>query len=90
MVIAVLEKENQEPARMILGLGGSALAVNCELSRAEDVSCFATLDNAVESFSRLDLASNKRRYWSKPQRHERSISTSAQPLWIVCRSIVSV
>ena len=51
-----LKKENQETARLIKDLGGRALAVTCDVSRAEDVK--AALDKAVEAFERLDFAFN--------------------------------
>jgi NAD(P)-dependent dehydrogenase (short-subunit alcohol dehydrogenase family) len=57
VVIAdVSEQDNHETARMITELGGRALAVKCDVSRAEDVK--AALDRAVETFGRLDFAFN--------------------------------
>jgi NAD(P)-dependent dehydrogenase (short-subunit alcohol dehydrogenase family) len=57
VVIAdVSEQNNQETARMIEELGGRALAVKCDVSRAADVK--AALDKAVETFGRLDFAFN--------------------------------
>lgn len=56
VVADVSERDNQETARMIEGLGGRALAVTCDVSRAEDVK--AALDKAVEAFGRLDFAFN--------------------------------
>jgi NAD(P)-dependent dehydrogenase (short-subunit alcohol dehydrogenase family) len=41
---------------MIEEAGGRALAVRCDVSRAEDVK--AALDQAVETFGRLDFAFN--------------------------------
>ena len=41
---------------MIEASGGSALAVRCDVSRAEDVK--AALDQTIEAFGRLDLAFN--------------------------------
>jgi NAD(P)-dependent dehydrogenase (short-subunit alcohol dehydrogenase family) len=38
-------------------LGGCALPVRCDVSRAEDVK--AALDKALEAFGRLDFAFNK-------------------------------
>ena len=52
----VSEPGNQETARRIEGLGGRALAVRCDVARAEEVK--AALAKAVETFGRLDLAFN--------------------------------
>ena len=46
----VSERGNQETARMIEELGGRALAVRCDVTRAEDVK--AALDEGVEAFGR--------------------------------------
>src|SRR5436190_18961712 len=56
VVADVPEQGNQETARMIEEAGGRALAVRCDVSRAEDVK--AALDQAVETFGRLDFAFN--------------------------------
>ena len=56
VVADVSEQGNQETARMIEEAGGRALAVTCDVSRAEDVK--AALDQAVETFGRLDFAFN--------------------------------
>jgi NAD(P)-dependent dehydrogenase (short-subunit alcohol dehydrogenase family) len=57
VVIAdVSEQGNQETARMVEEAGRRALAVRCDVSRAEDVK--AALDKAVEAFGRLDCAFN--------------------------------
>jgi NAD(P)-dependent dehydrogenase (short-subunit alcohol dehydrogenase family) len=57
VVIAdVSEQGNQETARMIEELGAGALAVRCDVSRAEDVE--AALDETIEAFGRLDYAFN--------------------------------
>ena len=57
VVIAdVSEQDNQETARMIEEAGGRALAVRCDVRRAEDVK--AALDRTVETFGRLDVAFN--------------------------------
>ena len=56
VVADVSEAGNQETARMIEELGGRALAVRCDVSRAEDVK--AALDKALEAFGRLDFAFN--------------------------------
>jgi NAD(P)-dependent dehydrogenase (short-subunit alcohol dehydrogenase family) len=52
----VSEQGNQETARMIEAAGGRALAVRCDVTRAEDVK--AALDKTVETFGRLDFAFN--------------------------------
>ena len=56
VVADIAEQGNQETARMVEGLGGRALAVRCDVTRAEDVK--AALDSAVEAFGRLDCAFN--------------------------------
>jgi NAD(P)-dependent dehydrogenase (short-subunit alcohol dehydrogenase family) len=56
VVADVSEQGNQETARMIEEAGGRALAVTCDVSRAEDVK--AALDQTVETFGRLDFAFN--------------------------------
>jgi NAD(P)-dependent dehydrogenase (short-subunit alcohol dehydrogenase family) len=52
----VSEQGNRDTARLIEEAGGRALAVRCDVSRAEDVR--AALDQAVEAFGRLDFAFN--------------------------------
>src|SRR5437667_5840144 len=56
VVADVSEQGNRETSRMIEELGARALAVRCDVSRAEDVS--AALDKGVETFGRLDFAFN--------------------------------
>lgn len=57
VVIAdVSEQGGRATARMIEEAGGQALAVKCDVSRAEDVK--AALDKAVETFGGLDFAFN--------------------------------
>jgi NAD(P)-dependent dehydrogenase (short-subunit alcohol dehydrogenase family) len=56
VVADVSEQGNRETARMVEEAGGRALAVRCDVSRAEDVK--AALDKAVEAFGRLDCAFN--------------------------------
>lgn len=57
MVVAdISEQGNQETARMIEEDGGRALAVRCDVTRAEDVQ--AALDRTIETFGRLDFAFN--------------------------------
>ena len=55
-VADVSEKGNQETARMIMDLGGHALAITCDVSRNDDVR--RALDETVKTFSRLDFAFN--------------------------------
>src|SRR5215203_6986494 len=52
----VSEPGNQETARLIEGQGGRAVAVRCDVTRAEDVR--AALAKTVETFGRLDFAFN--------------------------------
>jgi NAD(P)-dependent dehydrogenase (short-subunit alcohol dehydrogenase family) len=52
----ISEQSNQETVRMVEQLGGRALAVRCDVTRADAVN--AALDKAVEAFGRLDLAFN--------------------------------
>jgi NAD(P)-dependent dehydrogenase (short-subunit alcohol dehydrogenase family) len=56
VVSDISEQGNQETARMIEELGGRALAVRCDVTRAEDVK--AALDEGVEAFGDLDFAFN--------------------------------
>ncbi len=56
VVADVSEQGNQDTARMIEEAGGRALAVGCDVSRAEDVK--AALDQTVGTFGRLDFAFN--------------------------------
>jgi NAD(P)-dependent dehydrogenase (short-subunit alcohol dehydrogenase family) len=55
-VADISEQSNQETARMIENAGGRALAVRCDVTRAEDVK--AALDRTLEAFGRLDFAFN--------------------------------
>src|SRR5215212_7967372 len=52
----VSEQGNQETARLVQEQGGRALAVRCDVTRADDVK--AALARAVEAFGRLDFAFN--------------------------------
>jgi NAD(P)-dependent dehydrogenase (short-subunit alcohol dehydrogenase family) len=52
----VSEQGNRETARMVEELGRRALAVTCNVVRAEDVRL--ALDKTVETFGRLDFAFN--------------------------------
>jgi NAD(P)-dependent dehydrogenase (short-subunit alcohol dehydrogenase family) len=56
VVADVSEQGNQETVRLIEAQGGRALAVRCDVSRAEDVK--TALDRTVEAFGRLDFAFN--------------------------------
>ncbi len=56
VVADVSEQGNQETARMIEEVGGRALAIRCDVTRAEDVK--AALDATIETFGRLDAAFN--------------------------------
>jgi NAD(P)-dependent dehydrogenase (short-subunit alcohol dehydrogenase family) len=55
-VADVSEQGNQETARMIEQRGGRALALHCDMTRAEEVK--AALHGTVEAFGRLDVAFN--------------------------------
>lgn len=55
-VADVSEKGNQETERMIIDLGGHALAITCDVSQNDDVR--RALDETVKTFSRLDFAFN--------------------------------
>lgn len=56
VVADVSEDGNQETARMIEESGGQALALNCDVTRTEDVK--AALDKTLEAFGHLDFAFN--------------------------------
>jgi NAD(P)-dependent dehydrogenase (short-subunit alcohol dehydrogenase family) len=56
VVVADVSEKGQETARMIEERGGRALAVRCDVSRAEDVK--VALHKAVEAFGRVDFAFN--------------------------------
>src|SRR3954468_9270390 len=56
VVADVSEQGNQETARIIKESGGRALAVQCDVTRTEDIK--AALDKTVEAFGRLDFAFN--------------------------------
>jgi NAD(P)-dependent dehydrogenase (short-subunit alcohol dehydrogenase family) len=55
-VADISEKGNRETARMIEEQGGRALAVQCVVTRTEDIK--AALAKTVEAFGRLDSAFN--------------------------------
>jgi NAD(P)-dependent dehydrogenase (short-subunit alcohol dehydrogenase family) len=54
VVADVAADSNRETARVIEQAGGQALAVACDITRANDIK--AALDAAVERFGRLDIA----------------------------------
>src|SRR5205814_6503576 len=56
VVAGVSGQDNQETARLIEAAGGQALAITCDVTRAEDVK--AALDTTIETFGRLDAAFN--------------------------------
>ena len=57
MVVAdISEKDNQETARMVEEQGGRALAISCDVMRADEIK--AALDSAIDAFGRLDFAFN--------------------------------
>src|SRR5437879_10679901 len=56
VVADVSEQGNQETARMIEEQGGRALAIRCDVTRAEDVR--GALEKTIEVFGRLDVAFN--------------------------------
>ena len=56
VVADVATDGNRETARMIEETGGQALAVSCNVTRADDIK--AALHTAVERFGRLDIAFN--------------------------------
>jgi len=55
-VTDVSEQNLQETARLIEELGGRALGIKCDVTRAEDVK--SALDRTIETFERLDVAFN--------------------------------
>ncbi|BAZ19197.1 SDR family oxidoreductase [Nostoc sp. LEGE 06077] len=56
VVADVSEQGNQETAHIIKELGGQAIAVRCDVTRAEDVK--TALAKTIEAFGRLDFAFN--------------------------------
>jgi NAD(P)-dependent dehydrogenase (short-subunit alcohol dehydrogenase family) len=56
VVTDVSDQGNQQTARMIKELGGRALAVRCDVTRAEDIR--GALDKTIAEFGRLDIAFN--------------------------------
>ena len=56
VVADIDQRGNQDTVRMIEDLGGRALAVNCDVTRSEDVQ--SALTKTVKRFGRLDYAFN--------------------------------
>src|SRR3954454_15278964 len=56
VVADVSEQGNRETVRLIEEQGGRAVAVRCDVTRAEDVK--AALAKTIEAFGRLDFAFN--------------------------------
>jgi NAD(P)-dependent dehydrogenase (short-subunit alcohol dehydrogenase family) len=56
VVADISEQGVQETARMIEEIGGKALAVQCDVTQADDVK--AALDKTIEAFGRIDCAFN--------------------------------
>ncbi len=56
VVAGLAGSDIQDTARMIEEVGGRAIAVNCDVTRADDVK--AALDRTIEPFGRLDFAFN--------------------------------
>src|SRR5215218_7938143 len=56
VVAEASEQGNRKTAHMIEELGGRALAVRCDVTRAGDVR--SVLDRTIETFGRLDVAFN--------------------------------
>jgi NAD(P)-dependent dehydrogenase (short-subunit alcohol dehydrogenase family) len=56
VVADIDQRGNQDTVRVIEDLGGQALAVNCDVTRGEDVQ--SALTKTVERFARLDYAFN--------------------------------
>src|SRR5437879_4180085 len=56
-VVADISEEGiRETARLIEDVGNRALAVKCDVTKADDVK--AALDQAVKTFGRIDVAFN--------------------------------
>lgn len=57
VVVADIDVDGvRETARLIEQTGGQALALSCDVTRAEDIT--AALDATVDRFGRLDIAFN--------------------------------
>jgi NAD(P)-dependent dehydrogenase (short-subunit alcohol dehydrogenase family) len=69
------EQGNRETARMIEELGGRALALRCDVTRAEDVT--AALAETVKTFGRLDVAFNN----AGIEQEEAATAELAEEVW---------
>src|SRR5215217_5249789 len=69
------EQGNRETARMIEELGGWALALRCDVTRAEDVT--AALNSTIETFGRLDVAFNN----AGIEQEEAATAELAEEVW---------
>jgi NAD(P)-dependent dehydrogenase (short-subunit alcohol dehydrogenase family) len=69
------EQGNRETARMIEELGGRALALRCDVTRAEDVT--AALNRTIETFGRLDVAFNN----AGIEQEEAATAELAEEVW---------
>lgn len=69
------EQGNQETVRVIEELGGRALAVRCDVTRAGDVK--AALDRTVETFGQLDVAFNN----AGVEQEEAATAELAEEVW---------
>lgn len=56
VVADIAEQGIQETAGMIEGAGGQVLAVQCDVTKAEDIK--SALDKTIDAFGRLDFAFN--------------------------------
>ena len=71
----VAEQGNRETVRMIEELGGRALALRCDVTRAGDVK--VALDRTVETFGRLDVAFNN----AGVEQEEAATAELAEEVW---------
>src|ERR687897_3684271 len=69
------EQGNRETAHMIEELGGRALAVRCDVTRAGDVR--SVLDRTIETFGRLDVAFNN----AGVEQEEAATAELAEQVW---------
>jgi NAD(P)-dependent dehydrogenase (short-subunit alcohol dehydrogenase family) len=75
LVADASEQGNRETARMIEELGGRALALRCDVTRAEDVT--AALNRTIETFGRLDVAFNN----AGIEQEEAATAELAEEVW---------
>jgi NAD(P)-dependent dehydrogenase (short-subunit alcohol dehydrogenase family) len=76
VVVSDISEQNvRESARRIEELGGSALAVACDVTRSEDVK--AALDQTIETFGRLDVAFNN----AGVEQEEAAAAELAEEVW---------